>query len=884
MRSIASVFMSSLRSDSIVLALCAALACTGPAGPPGPPGPSTAPDGGASAPTTSIAYGAMTAQELQDSKMVMEITSVTIPADGRPVVNMKITERHGSGVKGIPVSGNVTWRFAMLKLATGVNGSVNTSWVSYMAPNDHSASNTESASAANFTDNGDGTYVYRFAQNVTAGVNGAGTSYDPASVHRLAVLLSESNTAFTPINLVKEFVPLTGADVTGQNDKVDQNACLECHTTFRGIAGATGDLGDGQFHGGSRFDVRTCVSCHNDQRKFKFTQSTGPDFPTLAADATWSGDLQVVNSETVMNFPVFVHRIHMGQRATLTGGTYAGYERPYNVTFPQDVRNCVKCHQAPAALADNYKNQPSRRACGACHDDISFASPAPPGRRVHTGGAQANDGNCLLCHSAGAPAGDIPSSHVPVSPPNPNNIYNPAATAPTGNTNAAWVAAVGAVPAGASVVTYEVKSASTWIDASVTPNVTRPQIVFRILLDSAAVIFPVPNGTNELIPNFVGGPSAYFVFAVPEDNKTTPADFNATGSAYIRNIWNNTGTCSNVPATATTTPTGAGILSAPDTAGFYTLQLTCVIVDPNAKMLTGGIGYTYSLGSAQIAPVPNFVNHNQPFTQINMPKYPYTPNDPANPGRSGGQGGLVVPAPDKSIAATGFSPRRAVVATTKCQGCHESLGVGPDFHAGQRNESATCNWCHNPNQNRSGWAGNEKDMVHSIHGAEKRGVHFTWHQVSPTDGYWLTTYPAILNICTMCHLDGTFDFSTSDAQAALPNMLVSTTTTGTVATPPAAGTSPYAPPGAYGAGFSYNALTGVTTQGAATNLVTTPIMAACSACHDSTSAIDHMQTNGGQFWVTRSSVPANPQGEQCLVCHGPNRIAAIALVHTIKAP
>ncbi|MFL5423264.1 MAG: multiheme c-type cytochrome, partial [Myxococcales bacterium] len=382
-----------------------------------------------------------------------------------------------------------------------------------------------------------------------------------------------------------------------------------------------------------------------------------------------------------------------------------------------------------------------------------------------------------------------------------------------------------------------------------------------------------------------GGPSAYFAFAVPEDNKTTPADFNATGSAYIRNVWNGTGTCSNVPASATTTPTGAGLLGAPDTAGFYTLKLTCVVIPPNAVMLTGGIGYTYALGSAQTAPVPNFVNHNQPFTQINLPdKYPYTPNDPSNPGRSSGKGGLVVPALDKSIAATGFSPRRAIVATTKCQGCHESLGVGPDFHAGQRNESGTCNWCHNPNQNRSGWSGNEKDMVHSIHGAEKRLVDFTWHQASTTDGYWLTTYPAVLNVCTMCHLDGTFDFSTPEAQAALPNMLVSTTTTGTVATPPAAGTSPHAPPGVYGPGFSFNALTGVATQGDDRNLVTTPIMAACSACHDSTSAIDHMQTNGGQFWVQRSSVPANTQGEQCLVCHGPNRIAAIATVHTVKAP
>ncbi|MFL5279058.1 MAG: OmcA/MtrC family decaheme c-type cytochrome, partial [Myxococcales bacterium] len=537
----------------------------------------------------------MTPEELQQSKMAMELTSVTIPADGKPVVSMNVTERHGFGVKGIPVTDPIAWRFAMLKLTAGVNGSVNTSWVSYMAPNDHSSSNTESASAANFTDNGDGTYVYRFAQNVTAGVDGAGTSYEPASVHRLVILLSESDNAFTPINLIKEFVPLTGADVTGQNDKVDQNACLECHTTFRGIAGGTGDLGDGQFHGGSRFDIRTCVSCHNDQRKFKFTQSTEPDFPSLAANATWTGDLQVVNSETVMNFPVFVHKIHMGEHITLSGGKYAGYETPYDVTFPQDVRNCVKCHQAPAALADNFKNQPSRRACGACHDDISFTSPAPPGRRVHTGGPQPNDGTCLLCHSAGVPGvGDILSSHVPVTLPNPNNIYNnPAGTS---NTNAAWVAAAGAVPPGASVITYEVKSASTWIDPD--DGLRKPLLVFRILLDGAVVRFPAPNGTNELIPNFVGGPSAYFSFAVPEDNKTTPADFNATGSAYIRNVWNGTGRCSNVAATGTTTPTGGGILGPPDSGGFYMIQLKCVVVPASAVMLTGGIGYTYSLGSS----------------------------------------------------------------------------------------------------------------------------------------------------------------------------------------------------------------------------------------------------------------------------------------------
>ena len=33
------------------------------------------------------------------------------------------------------------------------------------------------------------------------------------------------------------------------------------------------------------------------------------------------------------------------------------------------------------------------------------------------------------------------------------------------------------------------------------------------------------------------------MFAVPQDGIAAPADFNASASAYIRNIWNGTGTC-----------------------------------------------------------------------------------------------------------------------------------------------------------------------------------------------------------------------------------------------------------------------------------------------------------------------------------------------------
>ena len=73
-------------------------------------------------------------------------------------------------------------------------------------------------------------------------------------------------------------------------------------------------------------------------------------------------------------------------------------------------------------------------------------------------------------------------------------------------------------------------------------------------------------------------------------------------------------------------------------------------------------------------------------------------------------------------------------------------------------------------------------------------------------------------------------------------------------------------------------------EAAPTTLVKSPIVAACSACHDSVMAIDHMKTNGGTFYEPRSAFRDPNRKEECMVCHGPNRLAAIALVHTDRTP
>ncbi len=919
-------------------------------------------DGGAVTVLQSVVdYLTMTPDEAQQAAMSAVITSVTIPADGQPLINITVSERHGYGVKNLSVTA-VTWRFSLLKLTANVNGSANDTWVSYLAPNDHTVAASETAAGTSLTDNGDGTYVYRFAKVINGGPTTAGTAYEPDKVHRLIVLLYAANNPFTPINLVKEFIPTTGADVTGQNDKVDQTACLECHTTFRALSGGTGELGTGEFHSGVRYDVRTCVACHNDQRRFSSTGTVVTE-PVIATDGTWTGNAAVINDEAVIDLPVFVHKIHMGNKLTLTGGTYAGVPQPYETTYPQDVRNCAKCHRAPAPMADNYKTKISRRACGACHDDRSFDVTVPNGRVMHSGGAQADDSHCIVCHAAGSVAGDVPGKHLSVSSPNPHNIYLDQSTAGNANTNAAYVAAAGFVPSGAKVITYDLQSVALTAGRN-------PQVVFRFLIaDPTAtppvaatpVVFPTPGadggtGATELIPNFVGSPSVYFVYALPQDGIASPADFNASASGYVRNIWN-----------GSATGAGAGSLTGPDANGYYTITLTGVVVPAAATMLSGGVGYTYGLGSA-----PTFANNTQPLTETDVAGYPYTPNTSG----FAGKGGLIVPPPDVWKVATGFTGRRAIVDNSKCGACHVTLGVGPDFHAGQRNDATSCAWCHKPNQTSSAWSANAKDFIHSIHGAEKRAVNFNWHAESATSGFWETTYPGVLNQCEMCHLPGTYDFSMTSTTSAYPNMLYSTVGQGrynTNATTNPLGyfmISPYVTSDNsvdYGYGYatanvsatlpdgiSGTQTIGTTTSNCAptapctcsttnpcsvtisgpytvnnvptnftqkigtvtsacngttpctcsstqpctavaavcslanpcnaqgTTLVNSPIVAACSACHDSAIAIDHMQTNGGSFYETRTIAFTKPQKEECLLCHGPGRLASIADRHALQ--
>jgi OmcA/MtrC family decaheme c-type cytochrome len=442
-----------------------------------------------------------------------------------------------------------------------------------------------------------------------------------------------------------------------------------------------------------------------------------------------------------------------------------------------------------------------------------------------------------------------------------------------------------------------VQSVDAVPDTAITPNL-RPQITFKLQRNGQDVVFgafdAVTNpelitGANPAAPKFVGSPSVYFAFAAPQDGIAQPVDFNVNASGYVKNIWK--GTASG---------TGAGTITGPDASGFYTVKLTGAQIPAGAVMFTGGVGYTYSLASAP------------PLVQTDVPNYPYcfaAPCPPANGYTlSPTEGGLIIPAPDVSKVGTGFTGRRTIVDNTTCDKCHAPLGVAPTFHAGQRNDGNTCAWCHNPNRTSSGWSANAKNFVHALHGARKRVNDFTWHATCPPapavcttanalKGFWDVDFPPALNTCGSCHLPGMNTFESSVytpngellvASSFIPRMLSAYVATGSF-TQVGSLPSPYVDPtGAtnYGAGFAFNVGTAATTPAAATNLYISPITSACSACHDTQIAIDHMQAMGGAFYQPRGAgVTIQPSGpvlgtvEQCLMCHGPGKIVAIKDVH-----
>jgi len=209
------------------------------------------------------------------------------------------------------------------------------------------------------TNTGPGQYQYVFNTKAAAG-------FDKTATHTIGIyasrVLTDFNLGTNYASATFNFVP-DGAKVTKVHDIIKTASCNSCHDQL-------------SWHGGRRRGIEMCVLCHTQQN----------------VDTTTGGSLDL---------KVMIHEMHMGSKLPsviagkpliVNGADFSKIAYPAD---PGDPRRCETCHSQTtgAAQATAYLANPTRAACGACHNNVNFASGAN-----HAGGPQIDDKQCHNCH------------------------------------------------------------------------------------------------------------------------------------------------------------------------------------------------------------------------------------------------------------------------------------------------------------------------------------------------------------------------------------------------------------------------------------------------------------------------------------------------------
>jgi len=297
---------------------------------------------------------------------VIKIKNANIASDGTITTRFTVTDSKGAGldINGVYSPGTSTIRFVAAYIPKGQS-----QYTAYTTAVDKSITNSNPPQTQASTDSGGkftlvdaatGTYDYTFATKAPA-------NFDVAATHSIGGQVQRDLTAFGFPTLfmsddVFNFVP-NGSPVTNVRDVINEATCNNCHDPMSA-------------HGGPRQKMAYCVLCHT-------PQSVNPD--TL----------------NTVDMKVFIHKLHMGSSlpSVQAGGKYFVVHRGAvtdfsDIVFPQDTRNCTSCHAAGTKQADNWKTNPSRAACGSCHEDVNFAT-----GQNHVNLPQVDDNQCKNCHT-----------------------------------------------------------------------------------------------------------------------------------------------------------------------------------------------------------------------------------------------------------------------------------------------------------------------------------------------------------------------------------------------------------------------------------------------------------------------------------------------------
>ncbi|WP_020675262.1 multiheme c-type cytochrome [Geopsychrobacter electrodiphilus] len=272
-----------------------------------------------------------------------------------------------------------------------------------------------------------GTYTYTFGTPYTDGTFTAalaGTSHggDPLAAESLATVAPE----FSIYGDTQRVVIKVGADSTshyagtvavqdftvadsgaiGTADAITTvlpdrvlapvSGCKQCHS----------DNMQNAAHASSYPDTRVCNTCHSPISNWPHSAS---------ADGTGLLEGGVTNSygqditRDGMWLSKFVHQIH-------SNNVWAFNATP-DVTYPENIKNCAKCHNGDDNMSTAWNTNPSGEACASCHsgnvinadgtmthDTANYAS-APTGNYADTAGGF---NVCAGCH----PSAAIISAHT----------------------------------------------------------------------------------------------------------------------------------------------------------------------------------------------------------------------------------------------------------------------------------------------------------------------------------------------------------------------------------------------------------------------------------------------------------------------------------------
>ena len=713
--------------------------------------------------------------------------------------------------------------------------------------------------------NEDGYYTYTFSTDITDPTKTAGVVFERTRTHRVAIQLSYPNPNDDPnytgdeVIRVNPYFDIT-FDVNGNSVAVtdpsktrkmtDVSSCNSCHEKLA-------------LHGGGRVDTQFCVMCHNPGR----TNTGDP-----VVDASSGKD---ANSGNAINLATLVHKIHsarlLASQAGANGGEYVTIRTDdfSEVGFPQDLRNCTKCHSGsnPATpQGDNWKTEVSKEACLTCHANR-------PGSSWYTFHEQFT----VLVGPDATPK-DLPNAlckdcHKVGSKVSPDRVH--------WNQN----------EENSAKYLMNIESA-TFND---TPDHTGRTVTVKYFLSDPTN----GNAAYNLVTDQCTGSGA----SVSCSNQTRfgnlrlyvtwPSMVGQALGVTEYTSYNNGGNGANAYAYKGTN----------DGSNHYTVDIP--LPDDTATSVVQGTARVVSIGQIK-----------EPKLEVKWatdPRPEVLPTTLIN---------TVAQNTWKEFAISGpLNPRRQIVATEKCNVCHGALGttsgsntLANAFHGGARNIVEACVVCHDPNRMSStvmtnGMALGEsyqmKRMIHGIHGNSKRTYPFTHGNkvaaafgkdgIQLTDGYaaivsstsssnpvsappgtpfepWLTgpvipagtpfgsgvenyaaevAWPGVGINCNVCHVDGSYKRDRGPVGAAVSRPIDQSTLKAT--------TDPK------------------------TWMVISPKAASCTACHDSPAAITHVKGFGGASFgdVSQGELWVRPV-EICNDCHASGMFTGVDIVHNQK--